>query len=207
MTYGGQGTTKRGVHADDHAIIYTSKDDGPQLMPNEVLYKEPIRMNPISDAHKLDAASRVNYRKVYTVEHNVKVMFIGDLTRAARAQVIADYNLAHPLLMDSNSEPGYTTDREPPGSPQQTYIIPTMANTDQGGMGGAGGNSMGIQNTSGDPTPRQDSQQYYPNTSYDGSQSVAVASYSTPAISDFQTPYQQPRTYEPPGPEDYYSQN
>ncbi|KAH7416796.1 hypothetical protein BKA64DRAFT_701582 [Cadophora sp. MPI-SDFR-AT-0126] len=197
LTYGGQGTTKRGVHAADHAIIYTSKKDGPQLMQNEVLYKEPIRMEPIDDSHKLDEASRVNYRKVYTVEHNVKVMFIGDLTKTARAQVIADYNLVHPLLTNSDPETDYTTDRELPG-PQQTNHSSTAPSAEQGGMG--------TQTGPGDSTPRAETHSY---TSFGNPQNVLVTSYSNPATSSFQpivSTYQQPQSDEPPGSaEDYYS--
>lgn len=99
LTYGGQGTLKWGVHPDDHAIIYTSKDRGPITLPGETLIREAIRMEPIDPSHGLDNASRVNYCKIYTVEHNVKVFFIGALTRTAQVQAAADYNQVHTQVM------------------------------------------------------------------------------------------------------------
>ncbi|PVH78963.1 hypothetical protein DL98DRAFT_421145, partial [Cadophora sp. DSE1049] len=81
LTYRGQGTMKRGVHADDHAVIYTDRRAGPKLLKGEELTKAALRMEPDNESHKLDGKSRVNYAKVYTVEHNIPVQFIGALTR------------------------------------------------------------------------------------------------------------------------------
>ena len=69
-------------------------------------------MEPENNSHKLDPASRVNYAKVYTVEHNVKVQFIGALTRNAQAQLIADYNSQHPPIKEIIPEPGYIVQRD-----------------------------------------------------------------------------------------------
>ena len=87
-TYQGQATLKPNLpDATQHAIIYTS--DYP---PNEFWYtatdgqvvterltKDPIKvrreeMGPEGD---LGDASRINYSKVYTIEHYVKVLNIG----------------------------------------------------------------------------------------------------------------------------------
>lgn len=68
-------------------------------------------MEPTDEKQKLDLASRVNYAKVYTVEHNVKVCFIGTLTRNAQAQLGADYNAQHPLLEELEPENGYIVTR------------------------------------------------------------------------------------------------
>jgi hypothetical protein len=111
LTYGGQGTLKNGVHADDHAVIYTSKSEGPVLLKTksgrqEKLKKKAIRMNPINLSHKLDYASRVNYAKVYTVEHNVKVFFIGAIAHSSQQQLVSDYNLAHPQIPNAPPSTG-----------------------------------------------------------------------------------------------------
>jgi hypothetical protein len=79
MTYGGQGCLKRGVHAEDHAIIYTSTY--PEEFAGEGMRKKPIKVKPYSPQHKLEPASRLNYAKVYTVEYNVKVWFIGEIRK------------------------------------------------------------------------------------------------------------------------------
>jgi len=111
LTYSGQGTLKRGVHASDHAVIYTDKSKGPTMLPRECLTKAALRMEPENSRHKLHLASRVNYAKVYTVEHNVKVQFIGTLARNAQAQLIADYNSQHPPLPEIDPDPGYSVQR------------------------------------------------------------------------------------------------
>lgn len=62
------------------------------------LTRQPIRMEASSPRHKLDRASRLNYAKIYTVEHNVKVWFIGEVHQESCEHLVADYNEMHPLL-------------------------------------------------------------------------------------------------------------
>lgn len=55
------------------------KDSQPSYLPNEAqLSKKPFAALPV-DGQKLDAASRINFAKLYTVEHNVKVRNIGKI--------------------------------------------------------------------------------------------------------------------------------
>jgi len=98
LTYGGQGTRKKGVHAEDHAVIYTGQ--APIFKDGEQISKRSIRMVPKSSRHKLDPASRINYAKVYTVEHNVKVYFVGEIAEKHEQQVVTDYNNTHKPLPD-----------------------------------------------------------------------------------------------------------
>lgn len=101
LTYGGQGTTKYGSHPEDHAVIYSSKEGGPQYLYNETkIIKKPIRCDIKQPEEKLDPASRLNYAKLYTVEHNVKVMFIGRVATKYEQQIVTDYNNTHPSLED-----------------------------------------------------------------------------------------------------------
>lgn len=97
MTYGGQGVNKRGVNARHHTIIYTSSK--PVAFPGEMekgLTRKPIRVEPTNARHKLDRASRLNYAKPYTVEHNVKVWFIGKIHSESSWRLGTDYNQIHP---------------------------------------------------------------------------------------------------------------
>ena len=96
MTYGGQGTLKKGVHAESHAVVYTSKT--PVMKPGEKITKKSIRMDPFSPRDKLDATSRINYAKLYTVEHNVKVHFVGKVVEKHEQRVVTDYNGTHSPL-------------------------------------------------------------------------------------------------------------
>jgi hypothetical protein len=99
MTYTGQGVNKKGVKAKYHAVIYTGKK--PVTFEGEKskgLKMSPIKMIPISSRHKLDSASRLNYAKQYTVEHNVKVWFVGEVAQESEAQLVEDYNKTNPPM-------------------------------------------------------------------------------------------------------------
>jgi hypothetical protein len=94
---------KRGVHAGDHSVIWTEQ---PIMFPGERekgLTKSPIRMIPGNSRIKLDNASRLNYAKLYTVEYNIKVWFIGKIDSGSEHKLLADYNNVHPPL----TNPGY----------------------------------------------------------------------------------------------------
>ncbi|KAF7950116.1 hypothetical protein EAE96_007414 [Botrytis aclada] len=96
MNYEGRATSKLGVHAEEHAIIYTTPK--PILVANEDGTKmkyHPVKMVPESSRHKLDIASRINYHKVYNIEYNVKVWFIGRIDQSSEQTVISSYNQAH----------------------------------------------------------------------------------------------------------------
>lgn len=85
LTYGGRATTKPGVKPDDHAIIHTTST-APQELPNEQkLRKKPVRVNNFSEKDKLAPESRVNYSKLYTIEHNFRVSFIGKIHEDSKA--------------------------------------------------------------------------------------------------------------------------
>src|SRR4051812_17878112 len=106
MTYGGQGTKKRGVHPSHHAVIYT---DQPKFLGGEDparAMKQPVKVIPDRPQHKLDSASRLNYAKVYTVEHNVKVWFIGRLAKESGVHVAAGYNDENTRISCPSDLPG-----------------------------------------------------------------------------------------------------
>ena len=49
-------------------------------MPSEKkLLKKAVKVTGTSSKDRLDKASRVNYSKIYTIEHNLKVCFIGQI--------------------------------------------------------------------------------------------------------------------------------
>jgi uncharacterized C2H2 Zn-finger protein len=100
LTYGYQGVLKYGVHPEDHAVVYSSKKDGPYLLDGEkgLMPNKPIRIEIRYASHKLDPHSRLNYAKVYTVEHNVKVLFIGRVARNYEQEVIRAFNQANPPI-------------------------------------------------------------------------------------------------------------
>jgi hypothetical protein len=90
LTYGSQGTNKPGVKAEYHAMIYTGREV-PNPLWGEQLVKRAVRMELSSPEEKLDPTSRVNYAKVYTIEHNVRVCFIGKIHADSRATFETDF--------------------------------------------------------------------------------------------------------------------
>jgi len=79
------------VKANDHAIIYTSSDP-PSPFDGEYLSKEPIKVISKSPRHKLESSSRLNYAKIYTVEHNVKVLFVRAIAPSSEGRLRADFD-------------------------------------------------------------------------------------------------------------------
>ncbi|KAL4933293.1 uncharacterized protein BDV17DRAFT_251537 [Aspergillus undulatus] len=85
-TYGGQGVAKPGIDEAQHAIVYmrgaspiASEDERPMV-------KEPLEISPDRQGERLDPMSRLNFGKIYTVEHNVKVLPIGKVATRSMAR-------------------------------------------------------------------------------------------------------------------------
>lgn len=86
-TYGSQGVAKRGVQKSDHAIVYSGRAppaDIPRAdeMPSRQeqgkgMRPQRIRVDMADRTDALDPMSRLNFGKVYTIEHNVKVRDVG----------------------------------------------------------------------------------------------------------------------------------
>jgi hypothetical protein len=91
-----QATTKRGVKAEDHAIIWTrehARDQPPREISREAkLVLRPVEVIPRTPRDKLQKESRLNYAKIYTIEHNVKVVFIGDVAPSSQHNFVADHD-------------------------------------------------------------------------------------------------------------------
>jgi hypothetical protein len=99
-------------------------------LKREEVINQSIRMIPDSPREKLDSASRMNYAKIYTVEHNVKVYFIGRIAPKYEQQVVVDYNRIHEPLADrptytENSEETFAYAQGGSSWPQSNYD-PTM---------------------------------------------------------------------------------
>ncbi len=81
LTYERKACKKRGVKPQKHGIIH-AVGKSPKLLDGEPkLGFAPVRMKINAPDEKLAKESRVNYSKLITVEHNVKVFFIGQIVR------------------------------------------------------------------------------------------------------------------------------
>lgn len=92
MSYQQRGCVGR-ADAQDHAIVYTS-DSPPEPLIDEDIVKRPIKVEPRNNEN-LTPESRVNFSKLYTVEHNLKVKNIGVVPEEWMSWVIHYYNEVH----------------------------------------------------------------------------------------------------------------
>lgn len=78
VTYGGAGATKRGVNPNDYAAVYPEVVGGrQQLRPGEKMTKKPFPIKVENPNESIDPMSRLNFSRVYTVQHNLKVLKVG----------------------------------------------------------------------------------------------------------------------------------
>ncbi|KAI0881143.1 uncharacterized protein GGS22DRAFT_192629 [Annulohypoxylon maeteangense] len=81
LTYDRRGCLKRGVRPNKHGIIYMAGHK-PRLLKNEPeLGFSPVALQVYAEGETLAKESRVNYSKLVTIEHNVKVFFIGSIAQ------------------------------------------------------------------------------------------------------------------------------
>ncbi|GAQ12256.1 hypothetical protein ALT_9577 [Aspergillus lentulus] len=91
-TYNGKGVAKPGVNPAEHAIVYmqgsvpTCKADEPRMT------KEPLEVEPARPNERLDEMSRLNFGKVYRVEHNAKVRHVGMISWTSMVKFRGYYN-------------------------------------------------------------------------------------------------------------------
>lgn len=98
QTYGNRGIPKNKVK-NHHAIMYTG-DTPPEPLPSErprsageLPMGDPIRVIGTKPFHsKMDPRSRVNFLKIYTVEHNVKVDDFGYVDKNDEWKLITQFN-------------------------------------------------------------------------------------------------------------------
>jgi hypothetical protein len=83
-TYNGQGVAKVGFNSRDilaHAIIYMKGSSSQGAEGEPKMSKKPIEVAPAAPDQQLDPMSRIHFGKVHTVEHNVKIMNVGQVTK------------------------------------------------------------------------------------------------------------------------------
>jgi hypothetical protein len=81
----------------------------------------PIRVIPKSKTTKLDPMSRINYSKIYTVEHNVKVYDFGDVDEDYHERLLEQWKKV--LFYDQKAQPSpepQTSAAQPIGQAQLT---------------------------------------------------------------------------------------
>lgn len=111
-TYNRRGLTKPNVNKSRHSIVYSSKspvwspDEDPE--PGEDPMLSPIKVVPrksrIDDLHWL---SRIDYSKIYTIEHSVKVYEVGDADKDSRRTLKAQWkHVLEEMMQEESSDDG-----------------------------------------------------------------------------------------------------
>ncbi|POR35735.1 Uncharacterized protein TPAR_04057 [Tolypocladium paradoxum] len=104
LTYGGKGCKKRGVKPAKHGIIYERGHKARLLEGEPKLGFPPVKVEMTEEGEKLSRESRVNYSKLVTVEHNVKVFFIGSV-------VVNDWDIVQDAVNRCWSEKNHSKKR------------------------------------------------------------------------------------------------
>ncbi|KAK0861021.1 hypothetical protein LTR87_017118 [Friedmanniomyces endolithicus] len=97
VSYGARGVSKFGVTKFEHGIIYTGSavpEPLPAERPNRgerAMNATAIRVTPDAQGMKLDEMSRIDYAKVHTIEHNLKVAAVGVVHPASMEALITQF--------------------------------------------------------------------------------------------------------------------
>jgi hypothetical protein len=75
-TYNRQGASKEGVRAENYAAVYPLGGEA-QVAAEERLTKAPFPIKVEEVGESIDPTSRINFGRVYMVEHNIKVLKVG----------------------------------------------------------------------------------------------------------------------------------
>ncbi|KAI1205951.1 uncharacterized protein F4807DRAFT_464183 [Annulohypoxylon truncatum] len=81
LTYDRRGCLKKGVRPNKHGIIYMAGHKPRPLKNEPELGFAPVALQVYAEGETLAKESRVNYSKLVTIEHNVKVFFIGSIAQ------------------------------------------------------------------------------------------------------------------------------
>ncbi|QDS69658.1 hypothetical protein FKW77_009452 [Venturia effusa] len=113
QTYGNQGVAKKDVVKRSHAIIYTGKEPAPNENelpgPGEPAMLQSIRVVSNKRIDIMDPMSRVDFSKIYTVEHNVKVYDFGWVHKDSRNMLRHQFQYVWSINQDTEEE----SDEEP----------------------------------------------------------------------------------------------
>ena len=125
-SYGHRGVGKPGVNKSEHSIIHTTKDPPEPLsaeLPTrgeEGMRPHAIRVDSDDPVDKLDALSRLDYGKVHTIQHNIKVKAFGKVHPKSMFALINQFgNVWHTLPAPAQA----STSRDVADVEQPSYSI------------------------------------------------------------------------------------
>lgn len=129
-TYGGEGVSRKGVRKCEHAIIYTGKDvplpirrEAPSRKESKGLLPQAIRVDADDPAIKLDPMSRIDFGKVYTIEHNVKVRSLGKVNRVSLQPLLYQLKVVWASTMGTLSAPDMEQSKKNHSGTSDSYSV------------------------------------------------------------------------------------
>jgi hypothetical protein len=131
QTYQKRGTTKSRINVENHAIVYTAGSE-PKLLPEEEspgMGSFQIVMEDKSVT--VDQSSRLNFGKVYTVEHNIKVRNVGKINKDSLSRLKAALVKSMGVnVSDGEAETGTETEDNVP-RPTPVEAQPSLHSSDK----------------------------------------------------------------------------
>lgn len=101
-TYHRQGCLKSGTAAQDHGLVYDELYGNPGLLTDEPelgFGPLPVMILPgLSEFETIDGASRINYAKLHTVEHNLSVQILGSIATEWVEQLVNNVDQAWQMM-------------------------------------------------------------------------------------------------------------
>lgn len=88
-TYQGRGVSKSAADATKHAIVYMEGSQPVARASEPRMLSKPLEVRPDTADHRLSPMSRLNFGKLFTVEHNVKVLPVGKITERSMPDFLA----------------------------------------------------------------------------------------------------------------------
>lgn len=90
-THSGNGAARNDV--SDHGVVYTGLQPPTTYKYEEGILPVAIRIDPMQPANQLHPKSRLNYGKVYTIEHNVRVKPYGIVNKKSMHVLMHQFTL------------------------------------------------------------------------------------------------------------------
>ena len=129
-TYRQQGVARRGIRKSEHAIVYSGKK-APDPLESETpnrdedgLLPQAIRVDLDQNDEKLDAESRIDFGKLYTIEHKAKVRSLGKVNRDSEHALVYQFEIVWARTMRANATASVT-----PSSSRALTSIPEAVGT------------------------------------------------------------------------------
>jgi hypothetical protein len=114
FTYSGRATTKPGVRAEEHGVIY-SEGESPRLVQGESgISKTSIGVVMATGENNLQVASRIYYGIHHPIQYNVKVKEIGQVIKAHIPTLIGNWKEEDNKELDQKQKQSITANGDEP---------------------------------------------------------------------------------------------